>query len=169
TVPLRGRAAATDRDRARAAGRLPRRQARAVRIFAFPEAVLQPVSATNFFTGNADLVEVFDKVIPWDRVVGAVEGPSGDVAGAVSTWREVLDLAGKYIATEIAPRAAEVDEIGVIRDNGQVRMNEPMLKNLRGLAELGLASPSVPADFGGAGLPFTVTMMIGEMLARADL
>jgi len=149
------------------------------------------VSATNFFTGNADLVEVFDKVIPWERVVAAVEGPgagapdgggapgggapdgggapSGDVAGAVSTWREVLDLAGKYIATEIAPRAAEVDEIGVIRDNGQVRMNEPMLKNLRGLAELGLASPSVPADFGGAGLPFTVTMMIAEMLARADL
>ena len=127
------------------------------------------MSATNFFTGNADLVEIFDKVIPWTRVVGAVEGPGADVAGTVSTWREVLDLAGKYIATEIAPRAAEVDELGVIRDNGQVRMNEPMLENLRGLAELGLASPSVPADFGGAGLPFTVTMMIAEMLARADL
>jgi alkylation response protein AidB-like acyl-CoA dehydrogenase len=27
----------------------------------------------------------------------------------------------------------------------------------------------VPVEFGGAGLPFTVTMMIGEMLARADL
>ena len=48
-------------------------------------------------------------------------------------------------------------------------MNEPMTKNLKGLAELGLASPSVPVEFGGAGLPFTVTMMIGEMLARADL
>jgi alkylation response protein AidB-like acyl-CoA dehydrogenase len=127
------------------------------------------VTTTNFFTGNADLVEVFDKVIPWARVVAAVEGANADVAGTVSTWREVLDLAGKYIATEIAPRAARVDEIGVIRDNGQVRMNEPMTENLRGLAELGLASPSVPADFGGAGLPFTVTMMIGEMLARADL
>jgi len=127
------------------------------------------VSATNFFTGNLDLVEIFDKVIPWTRVVGAVEGPDADVANTVSTWREVLDLAGKYIATEIAPRAAEVDELGVIRDNGEVRMNEPMLENLRGLAELGLASPSVPADFGGAGLPFTVTMMIAEMLARADL
>ena len=127
------------------------------------------MSATNFFTGNLDLVEIFDKVIPWTRVVGAVEGPDADVANTVSTWREVLDLAGKYIATEIAPRAAEVDELGVIRDNGEVRMNEPMLENLRGLAELGLASPSVPADFGGAGLPFTVTMMIAEMLARADL
>jgi alkylation response protein AidB-like acyl-CoA dehydrogenase len=127
------------------------------------------VSTTNFFTGNPDLVEVFDKVIPWARVVGAVEGPGTDVAGTVSTWREVLDLAGRYIATEIAPRAAKVDEIGVIREDGQVRMNEPMTENLRGLAELGLASPSVPVEFGGAGLPFTVVMMIGEMLARADL
>jgi alkylation response protein AidB-like acyl-CoA dehydrogenase len=62
-----------------------------------------------------------------------------------------------------------VDQIGVIRENGVVRMSEPLTENLRGLAELGLASPSVPAEFGGAGLPFTVTMMIGEMLARADL
>jgi 3-(methylthio)propanoyl-CoA dehydrogenase len=128
------------------------------------------VTATNFFTGNPDLVEVFDKVIPWARIVNAVEpGAGADVAGTVSTWREVLDLAGRYIATEIAPRAAKVDEIGVIRENGQVRMNEPMTQNLRGLAELGLASPSVPVEFGGAGLPFTVVVMIGEMLARADL
>ena len=127
------------------------------------------MTASNFFTGNPDLVEVFDKVIPWKRVVQAVEGPGADVAGTVSTWREVLDLAGRYIATEIAPRAAKVDEIGVIRENGVVRMNEPMMENLRGLAELGLASPSVPVEFGGAGLPFTIVMMIGEMLARADL
>ena len=129
------------------------------------------MTASNFFTGNPDLVEVFDKVIPWARIVIAVEAgaPGADVAGTVSTWREVLDLAGRYIATEIAPRAAKVDEIGVIRENGQVRMNEPMTQNLRGLADLGLASPSVPVEFGGAGLPFTVVMMIGEMLARADL
>lgn len=123
----------------------------------------------NFFSGNPDLVEVFDRVVPWDRVVRAVEGPTASVAETVATWREICDLAGKYIATEIAPRAAKVDEIGVIRDGGEIRMNEPMTKNLRGLAELGLASPSVPAEFGGAGLPFTVTMMIAEMLARADL
>ena len=127
------------------------------------------MTTSNFFSGNTDLVEIFDKVVPWRRVVKAVEGEGADVEGTVSTWREILDLAGKYIATEIAPRAAEVDEIGVIRDNGAIRMNEPMTLNLRGLAELGLASPSVPPDFGGAGLPFTVTMMIAEMLARADL
>jgi len=123
----------------------------------------------SFFTDNTDLVEVFDKVVPWSRVVGAVEGPTADVTETVSTWREVLDLAGRYIAMEIAPRAAKVDEIGVIREDGRVRMNEPMTQSLRGLAELGLAAPAVPPDYGGAGLPFTVTMMMAEMLARADL
>jgi len=127
------------------------------------------VSTTNVFGGNPDLVEVFDRVMPWAAVVRAVEGPEAKVDETVSTWREVLDVAGRYIASEIAPRAAKVDELGVIRENGTVRMNEPMTENLRGLAELGLASPSVPAEFGGAGLPFTVTMMIAEMLARADL
>ena len=127
------------------------------------------MNATNFFSGNPDLVEIFDKAVSWDRIVRAVEGETADVTATVATWREVCDLAGRYIATEIAPRAAKVDEIGVIRDDGQIRMNEPMLENLRGLAELGLASPSVPPDYGGASLPFTVTMMIAEMLARADL
>ena len=127
------------------------------------------MNATNFFSGNPDLIEVFDKAVSWDRIVRAVEGETADVTATVATWREVCDLAGRYIATEIAPRAAKVDEIGVIRDDGQIRMNEPMLENLRGLAELGLASPSVPPDYGGASLPFTVTMMIAEMLARADL
>src|SRR2546426_2251267 len=127
------------------------------------------MTTSNFFSGNTDLVEIFDKVVPWRRVVKAVEGEGADVEGTVSTCGEILDLAGKYIATETAPGAAEVDEIGVIRATGAIRMNEPMTLNLRGLAELGLASPSVPPDFGGAGLPFTVTMMIAEMLARADL
>ncbi|MBI2773511.1 MAG: acyl-CoA dehydrogenase family protein [Chloroflexi bacterium] len=124
--------------------------------------------STNFFTDNEDLVETFDRAIPWTRVVHAVAGPEADVAETVSTWREILDLAGRYIASEIAPRAAKVDEIGVIRDGG-VRMNEPMTLGLTGLAELGLASPSVPEKWGGAGLPFSVTMILAEMLARADL
>ncbi|MBU6422955.1 MAG: acyl-CoA dehydrogenase family protein [Chloroflexi bacterium] len=122
----------------------------------------------NFFSGNPDLAGIFDKAIPWSRVVAAVEGPDANVAETVSTWREVLDLGGRYIGSEVAPRAPKVDEIGVIRDGG-VRMNEPMTESLKGLAEIGLASPAIPADYGGGGLPFTVTMMLAEMLARADL
>lgn len=123
----------------------------------------------NFFSGNPDLVEVFDRVIPWSRVVRAVEGEGSDAAETVSTWREIMDAAGRYIGSEIAPRASKIDELGVIRDNGQVRMNEPMTEGLRGLAEMGLASPAAPTELGGGGLPFTVNMILAEMLARADL
>ncbi len=124
---------------------------------------------SNFFTENADLVEVFDRQIPWSRVARAAAGAEANVAETVATWREVLDLAGRYIGSEIAPRAPEVDEIGVIREDGHVRMNAPMTESLRGLAELGLASPAIPEAYGGSALPFTVTMMVAEMLARADL
>jgi len=135
--------------------------------------------SANFFSGNPDLIEVFDRVIPWSKVVRAVSGRAIDtppdraaeaeVAETVSTWREILDTAGRYIGAEIAPRAGKVDEIGVLRDNGSIRMNEPMTESLRGLADLGLASPAAPTEYGGGGLPFTVNMMLGEMLARADL
>jgi alkylation response protein AidB-like acyl-CoA dehydrogenase len=44
-----------------------------------------------------------------------------------------------------------------------------MTEGLRGLAEMGLASPAAPTELGGGGLPFTVNMILAEMLARADL
>lgn len=124
---------------------------------------------TGFFSGNADLVEAFDRAVPWTRVVRAVAGADADAAETVSAWREALDLAGRYIAEEVAPRAPKVDEIGVVREGGEVRMSEPMTASLKGLAALGFASASVPEAYGGAGLPFTVQMMLAEMLARADL
>ena len=123
----------------------------------------------NYFTDNADLVESFDHLVPWARVVPLTEGPGANVAETVAAWREVLAVAGKYIGTEIAARAAKVDELGVVRENGGVDMSEPVKENLRGLAALGISGPSIPAAYGGGGLPFTVNTMLIEMLARACL
>src|SRR5687767_1779242 len=117
--------------------RLPRLPGRSLRV---RQGARDRMTA-NFFSGNADLVEVFDRVIPWSRVVRAVEGEGSDAAETVSTWREIMDAAGRYIGSEIAPRAQRIDELGVIRDNGHVRMNEPMTEGLKGLAAMGLASP----------------------------
>ena len=90
-----------------------------------------------------------------------------DVAETVSTWREVLALAGRYVGTEVASRAAKVDELGVLRVDGRIEMNEPLKENLRGLAALGLSGPAIPREYGGGGLPFTVNAMFFEMLSRA--
>ena len=123
----------------------------------------------NYFTDNADLVESFDHLVPWARVVPLTEGPGANVAETVAAWREVLAVAGKYIGTEVAARAAKVDELGVVRENGGVDMSEPVKENLRGLAALGISGPSIPTAYGGGGLPFTVNTMLIEMLARACL
>src|SRR5687767_12914608 len=124
-------------------------------------------SMPNYFTENPDLLTTFDRVVRWDEIVPRSEGQDADVADTVSTWREVLSVAGEYIGTEVAKRAREVDELGVIRDNGKVSISEPLQANIKGLAELGLIGLSFPKEHGGSGLPFTVTAFVIEMLARA--
>jgi len=121
----------------------------------------------NYFLENEDLVTTFDRLVRWDQIVPLSEGRDADVADTVSTWREVLSVAGEYIGTEVARRARQVDELGVIRDNGQVSLSAPLQANMKGLADLGLIGLSFPKEHGGSGLPFTVTAFVIEMLARA--
>jgi len=122
---------------------------------------------SNYFTENPDLLTTFDRVVRWDEIVPRSEGKDADVAETVSTWREVLSVAGEYIGSEVAKRARQVDELGVIRENGTVSLSEPLQANIKGLADLGLIGLSFPKEHGGSGLPFTVTAFVIEMLARA--
>jgi alkylation response protein AidB-like acyl-CoA dehydrogenase len=121
----------------------------------------------NYFLENPDLLTTFDRVVRWNEIVPLSEGQGADVADTVSTWREVLSVAGEYIGSEVAKRARQVDELGVIRDNGTISLSAPLRDNLKGLAELGLIGLSFPKEHGGSGLPFTVTAFVIEMLARA--
>ncbi len=121
----------------------------------------------NYFTLNPDLVTTFDRVVPWDRLVPLTQGKDANVAETVATWREMLAVAGEYIGTEVAGRAKQVDEIGVIRDGGKVQTSAPMQENLKGLAELGFVGLSLPESLGGSGVPFTVSSFGVEMIARA--
>jgi alkylation response protein AidB-like acyl-CoA dehydrogenase len=121
----------------------------------------------NYFLDNRDLVLTFDRLAPWDRLVPLTEGAGADVAETVATWREVLVLAGKYVGNEVASRAKEIDELGVIRDGGRVEISAPLKQNIKGLAELGLIGLSFPREHDGAGLPFTMSAFLIEMLSRA--
>ena len=122
----------------------------------------------NFFLDDPQLVATFDRGVPWDRVVPIAEGPGTDVAQTVATWREILAIAGRFIGTEVASRAREVDKLGVIREGGHIEMSEPLKANLKGLAELGLIGLPLPREYGGEGMPFVVNAGVIEMLARAD-
>ena len=121
----------------------------------------------NYFLENPDLVTTFDTLVPWDRIVPLTQGKDANVAETVATWREMLAVAGEYIGTEVAGRAKEVDEIGVVRDGGKVETSPPMQANLSGLAELGFVGLSLPESLGGSGLPFTINSFGVEMIARA--
>jgi len=121
----------------------------------------------NFFLDDPDLVATFDRGVPWARVVPLTEGPDADVAETVATWREILDVAGRFIGTEVASRAREVDALGVVREDGRIEMNEPLKANLKGLADLGLMGLPIPREYGGSGLPFSVAAFVIQMLARA--
>ncbi|MDP9283104.1 MAG: hypothetical protein M3P38_13500, partial [Chloroflexota bacterium] len=70
----------------------------------------------NYFLENPDLLTTFDRIVRWDEIVPVSEGTEADIADTVSTWREVLSVAGEYIGSEVATRARLVDELGVIRD-----------------------------------------------------
>ncbi|HYK97939.1 MAG TPA: acyl-CoA dehydrogenase family protein [Candidatus Acidoferrales bacterium] len=121
----------------------------------------------NYFLDNPDLVETFDKIVAWDTLIPVTQGPSADIKDTVATWREMLAVAGEYIGTEIAGRAQQVDEIGVIREGGRIETSEPMKQNLRGLADLGFVGLSLPESHEGSGLPQTVNSLGVEMIARA--
>jgi alkylation response protein AidB-like acyl-CoA dehydrogenase len=121
----------------------------------------------NYFMDNPDLVATFDRLIRWDKIVPLVAGENADVADTVKTWRELLAVAGEYIGTEVAGRAKEVDELGIIRDGGRVETSAPMKANLKGLADLGFVGLSLPEAYGGSGLPLTLSSLGVEMIARA--
>jgi alkylation response protein AidB-like acyl-CoA dehydrogenase len=121
----------------------------------------------NYFLENPDLVTTFDRLMAWDEIVPLVAGKDADVKDTVATWRELLAVAGEYIGTEIAGRAKQVDELGIIRDGGRVETSAPMKANLRGLAELGFVGLSLPEEFGGSGLPVALNSLGVEMIARA--
>ena len=121
----------------------------------------------NYFTENSDLVLTFDKVVDWKRIVPLVCGREANVDDTVATWRELLSVAGEYIGTEIAGRAKQVDELGVIRDGGRVATSEPMNANLKGLADLGFVGLALPEPYGGSGLPLVLNSLGVAMIARA--
>ena len=127
----------------------------------------------NFFKANTDLLFAFEHVIPWGRVVPALEvrfqdpdGPA-DTAEARELYREALILIGSYAGTEIAGRAREVDDAGSRHEVGPAGVPQALQQNLDGLKELGVIGLSVPRAYGGVGFPFTVSSMALELIARA--
>jgi alkylation response protein AidB-like acyl-CoA dehydrogenase len=127
----------------------------------------------NFFTDNEDLQYHFSRGVQWDRFVPLWEegfrfedGPRS-LEEARELYAASLSEAGQYLAREVAPRAAEIDEQGVSVRDGEVAHPPALMRNIEGLRRMGLMGLDLPRAVGGSNFPFTVGTFFLESLSRA--
>lgn len=124
----------------------------------------------NLFTENEDLQFHFHHAVDWKQVVAAWhDSDEGElnVDEAKQQYEEALNLVGEFCAKEIAPRAAEIDQVGIQWKDGDVVFPEALVKNLEAAKQLGILAVSLPKDLGGWNFPFTVNAMMVELVSTA--
>jgi alkylation response protein AidB-like acyl-CoA dehydrogenase len=131
----------------------------------------------NFFTDNSDLQyhldrldleEVVDILEEGYRYHGQYPGAPRNYADAMDNYRLLLTVLGDISANQIAPRAAEADDIGAQFKDGCVIYPEAIQEGLDLLRQAELMGAMLPWEHGGLNLPETVLQMMIEIVSRAD-
>ena len=129
----------------------------------------------NFLTDNDDLTYYLTKGIDWEPIVKATErgfiDPDGpqDTQEALALYRDMAEMVGKFVADEIAPRAAAIDRHGVRLENGEAVQAPEMDDLFRQIKDLDLHWMCVPRELGGMNCPLLLYFLNTEMMARADV
>ncbi|RZQ57268.1 acyl-CoA dehydrogenase [Pseudidiomarina tainanensis] len=87
----------------------------------------------------------------------------------IDTAVAIIDEGAKLAETLIAPNARAADEEGVSFDNGVVTTPKGYKENFKQLAEGGWVGVTANPEFGGMGLPKSVSAQYEEMLCAADI
>ena len=129
----------------------------------------------NFYDDNDDLRWYVDKGIDWEPIVRLTEydykAEDGftNVDDALEFYREILSLVGGFVADEIAPRWAELDDAHPTCVDGEV-IEKPVWTEIFGqLADMELHGLCVPRELGGMNAPLIMMQMNIELLSRADV
>ncbi len=99
----------------------------------------------------------------WERQPKLAELLDQDTAGAI------LEEAGKITAETIAPKAAEADLKGVTYDSGRVTTPDHYKEIYRLQCEGGWTGLSGDPEYGGMGMPKTLSSLYEEMMCSADI
>jgi alkylation response protein AidB-like acyl-CoA dehydrogenase len=91
-----------------------------------------------------------------------------DYADALDSYRRTLEIVGDIAGEFVAPRAEDVDRTGATLADGEVCYAPGMSEALERLAQADLMGITLPRRFGGLNFPVTVSVMIVEMISRAD-
>jgi len=140
----------------------------------------------NYFTNNPDLQLQFESIIDWEEIVTAYEDGFTDaeeykktgndklslapasLQEAIDYYKATLDSVGEIIGNELAPRAAEIDKIGLKYDNGKVTFPAPMQEAFKAVKDAGLLPYGIGRKYGGLGMPATAQALAMEMVSRGD-
>ncbi len=129
----------------------------------------------NYYDDNEDLRFYVDKYIDWEPLVELSEykylAKDGfeNASEALEFYQGVLDLVGSFAANEIAPHAAVIDLEHPRVEDGEV-VFPPVLQHIFDqMKELELHGMCVPRELGGMNCPFLLSMLVTELMARADV
>lgn len=113
----------------------------------------------------SDISFCLDHVVGFDRVQAAsvFEDATTDVVQAI------LTEAGRICEEVIAPLNRAGDETPARLENGVVRTSPGFAAGYRAIAEAGFVAISADPEYGGMGLPLTVTTAVNEMIGSACL
>ena len=108
---------------------------------------------------------LFDHVVNYSEIAAQdrFEDATSDVVAAV------LNEAGHLSADKIAPLNRNGDLTPAYLENGVVRTSPGFAEGFKAIAEGGWIGMSAQPEFGGMGLPMTVTTAVNEMMAGACL
>lgn len=112
-----------------------------------------------------DITFCLDHVVGFDRVQSAstFEDATSDVVQAI------LTEAGRICEEVIAPLNRAGDETPARLENGVVRTSPGYADGYKAIAEAGFVAISADPEYGGMGLPLTVTTAVNEMIGSACL
>jgi len=132
---------------------------------------------SNFFTDNADLVATLRR-LDLARIVALREDEYAqardfayaprDLEDALDSYERALAIAGDIAGEFVAPRAEAVDREGSALVEGEVCYAGGISESLERLRQADLMGITLPRRYGGLNFPVAVSVMIVEMISRAD-
>ncbi len=132
---------------------------------------------SNFYTDNPDLQATM-RSLDLTRIVRLREDDYSQAAefayaprdyeDALDSYERTLAITGEIAAEFVAPRAEDVDRAGNELVDGEVRYAPGIAESLERLTQAELMGITLPRKYGGLNLPVSVSIMIIEMISRAD-
>ena len=132
---------------------------------------------SNFFADNADLRQTLRR-LDLARIVRLREDDylqardfayaPRDLEDALDSYERTLEIVGDIAGEFVEPRAEDVDRAGSELVDGEVCYAPGIDESLERLRQADLMGITLPRKYGGLNFPVSVSVMIVEMVSRAD-